>query len=343
MPPTNSWLIGVSLTLTARIITNFGLQLQKHAHSKILISGVSRKYIFDPLWILGLILQISGGFSDFFALSFAPQSVIAPLGAVSLIINLCLTPIVQHETVSFKTIGITLLVVIGTMITVVFSPKDHGHYESIDDIFNVFETLYFLGYAVITASVLIVFWTLSFRFSDNPHIHGLAVPALSGMLSAQNVLFAKGVSTAITLTLRGNALCFVHWEFYFILSGLLIALFAHLKWLNIGLKSYSPIRIIPISNTFAILNGTAGGLVVFTEYKDFNDPMSAAFFCVGVTITTMSVFALSTIEQPVGSTRPDRTKYQLSRTNADLEAEFPTKLTKNTSHFDFEMVQLPPR
>ena len=232
------------------------------------------------------------------------------------------------------------MVCIGTMITVVFSPKDHGHYDSIDDIFAVFETLYFFGYAAIAVLTLTVFWTLSLRFHENPHIHGLAVPALSGILSAQNVLFAKGVSTAITLTLRGNALCFVHWEFYLILSGLLIALFGHLKWLNIGLKLYSPIRVIPISSTFAILTATTGGLVVFTEYKDFSDPLSAALFCVGVCITTMSVLALSTIEQPLNGDRPDRTKYQLSRTNADLEAELPAK---NTNHFEFEMVQLPAR
>jgi len=328
----------LSLTLTARVITNLGLQLQKSAHTKIHLSGLSKKYILDPLWMLGLILQVCGGFCDFFALSFAPQSVVAPIGAVSLIINMCLTPIVQHETVSPKTMGITLMVTIGTIITIVFSPKDHHHFDSIDAVFSVYGTAYFLVYAIIIILALSMFYALCLRFRENPNVHGFAVPVISGMLTAQNVLFAKGVSTAITLTLKGNALCFVHWEFYVVLSGLLLSLFGHLKWLNIGLKLYSPIRVIPISSTFAILTATAGGLVVFKEFEDFTNRLSAALFCFGICITTMSVLALSTIQQPTDSDRPDRTKYQLSRTNADLETKFPAK---DTHHFDFEMAQLP--
>ena len=339
MPLSTSWLIGVSLTFTARIITNFGLQIQKHAHTKIQLSGIAKKYIFDPLWIFGLILQVTGGLSDFFALSFAPQSVVAPIGSVSLMINMCLTPVIQHEKVAIKTVLITLCVALGTVITVIFSPKDHTHYESMEHIFAVYGTAYFFFYAVVIMSALAMFWTLTVRFPENPKIHGFAVPALSGMLTAQNVLFAKGVSTSITLSANGDGICFKHWEFYIVLGGLVMTLMGHLKWLNVGLKQYSPIRIIPISTTFAILTATVGGLVVFTEYKDFENQLSAAMFSVGACITTISVLGLSTIEAPVNrhGNRPDRTKYQLSKTNADLEMELPS----NDQAFDFEMTEYP--
>ncbi|ETO28613.1 hypothetical protein RFI_08517 [Reticulomyxa filosa] len=81
-------------------------------------------YVFDTLWLIGLFLQVIGAIFDFVALGFAPQSVVAPLGSLTLVVNVCLAPIMQNEIPSKRVIFSTFVIVIGCIITVVFSAKE---------------------------------------------------------------------------------------------------------------------------------------------------------------------------------------------------------------------------
>ncbi|PIA17765.1 hypothetical protein COEREDRAFT_86024 [Coemansia reversa NRRL 1564] len=77
--------------------------------------------IGNPIWILGLSLFVLGNVINFVALQFAPQSLVAPLGAVSLVTNVIIAPLLNKERISLFDIGGIALIIAGCVIVVVFS------------------------------------------------------------------------------------------------------------------------------------------------------------------------------------------------------------------------------
>lgn len=57
----------------------------------------SRAYLKSPLWWLGMVLLVAGEFGNFLSYSFAPASLVAPLGAVALISNCFVSPLFLRE------------------------------------------------------------------------------------------------------------------------------------------------------------------------------------------------------------------------------------------------------
>ncbi|KAJ1953321.1 hypothetical protein EC988_003059 [Linderina pennispora] len=75
----------------------------------------------SPIWTIGLVIFILGNVINFIALQFAPQSLVAPLGAVALVTNVIIAPLLNHEKIGFYDIGGILLIIIGCVVVVVFS------------------------------------------------------------------------------------------------------------------------------------------------------------------------------------------------------------------------------
>ena len=78
-------------------------------------------YLKQPLWFLGLSLVIVGALCDFGALSFAPQSVIMPVGSFTLVANVMFAHFWLGESLGNVDIMGTVLIVVGaTLIAVAY-------------------------------------------------------------------------------------------------------------------------------------------------------------------------------------------------------------------------------
>ncbi|KAJ2839715.1 hypothetical protein FBU31_000643, partial [Coemansia sp. 'formosensis'] len=75
----------------------------------------------SPVWLVGLVIFILGNVVNFIALQFAPQSLVAPLGAVSLVTNVIIAPLLNDEKISLFDVGGIVLIIAGCVIVVVFS------------------------------------------------------------------------------------------------------------------------------------------------------------------------------------------------------------------------------
>ncbi|KAI8325518.1 hypothetical protein GQ54DRAFT_337247 [Martensiomyces pterosporus] len=75
----------------------------------------------SPVWAIGLVIFILGNVVNFIALQFAPQSLVAPLGAVSLVTNVIVAPLLNNEKISLFDIGGIVLIIAGCVVVVVFS------------------------------------------------------------------------------------------------------------------------------------------------------------------------------------------------------------------------------
>ncbi|KAI8867989.1 hypothetical protein GQ42DRAFT_164444 [Ramicandelaber brevisporus] len=72
-------------------------------------------------WLVGFVIFILGNIANFTALQFAPQSLVAPLGAVSLVTNVIVAPWLNKERLTRWDFGGIILIIGGCVMAVVFS------------------------------------------------------------------------------------------------------------------------------------------------------------------------------------------------------------------------------
>jgi hypothetical protein len=114
----------------------------------------ANKYYKHPLWLLGMFLVICNAFLDVAAFGFAPQSMLSPMGALTLVFNTVLAPKLLGETLSRRDIFGTAVIVAGTVITVSFAPRATPEYtvSIIRDLYMRFVVLVY-GCVVVGASL----------------------------------------------------------------------------------------------------------------------------------------------------------------------------------------------
>lgn len=117
-----------------------------HSTVGIHLDGIADRadYSKHGLWRIGLGLIIFGSFADFAALSFAPQvnyphntrkvlnyslqlvlqSLVAPLGSLTLVSNVVFAPILLRETIGTRDIIGTVTIVIGSAVAVAFASHE---------------------------------------------------------------------------------------------------------------------------------------------------------------------------------------------------------------------------
>jgi len=141
-------------------------------------------------------------------------------------------------------------------------------------------------------------------------IHRLAVAALSGILGAQNVLFAKFASQML---LNDLAEAFSRFFVYFTVSLLCISVITQVRWLNEGLKRFDAIYMVPVSKAIWVCFSVVSGLVVFEEYRSMT-VRSSIFFAIALCSVVGGVSILS-LKSPVAF----RSKIGSESTSLDLE------------------------
>ena len=279
------------------------------SHNEDIGEAKQGSYVCDPIWLLGLFLQVLGALLDFAALGYAPQSVVAPLGSLTLVVNVFVSPFMHDEKPSCKTIFATGIIICGAAITVAASPREDS-VDSIQGVFDLYENSSFLIYAILTGGFITIGWCLTQYYvylSRNKQRrykkkyykqHRFVIAAISGTMGAQNVLFAKSVSTLVVKSFQnGGRVLFGYWETYLLLAGLFSTIYFQLRWLNSGLKRFSALYVAPTFQAFWITVSVMGGLIV---YKEFDDMLlwQKIVFPLGVILTILGVFYLTTQGQP---------------------------------------------
>lgn len=176
------------------------------------------EYTKGWMWRVGLGLVFFGSLADFAALSFGPQSLVAPLGSLTLVSNVIFAPLLLRETIGHWDVLATVLIVVGSSVAVMF-----GSHESVTftclQLFTFFTRWSFILYATIMTIYIGVLYMFiqkiekiekdegvhSPRYLHYRGLHRFAYPSLSGTVGAQSVLFAKAFVSLLTNTVR-------HWN-----------------------------------------------------------------------------------------------------------------------------------
>ncbi|KAJ1558558.1 NIPA-like protein 3 [Nowakowskiella sp. JEL0078] len=118
------------------------------------------RLLVNPIWLFGLLLFTLGNFLNFIALQFAAQSLVAPLGAWALVVNVITAPLINHESWGWKDVVGIVFIVGGSAMVVIFAGVSGKDYNLcvLMALFGRLATIIFL--AVTGALLIFIFFLL---------------------------------------------------------------------------------------------------------------------------------------------------------------------------------------
>ncbi|KAJ3368722.1 NIPA-like protein 3 [Allomyces arbusculus] len=129
-PPSSRWVIGVVISVIGGVVLNLGLNLQKLSFRRAaaILEPARPPPYRQPIWVVGFTVWILANLASFVALSFAAQSLIAALGAVSLVANAVAAPLINKEPFGKLDALAIVLISTGTVVIVAFASHDEAEY-----------------------------------------------------------------------------------------------------------------------------------------------------------------------------------------------------------------------
>lgn len=159
--------IGGAIAVVAALASIFGVNLQKYSHDKEELRANPRPYHLRPIWWVGMVCVVAASLGDFFALGFAPQTLVASLGGGSTILGNCLmSRFWLKQSLYITDITGVALVTVGVVILAAASEEEEGHYK-MDQIYKLMEAAPFILYCFITTAFVMTLY-LRVRRSKAP-------------------------------------------------------------------------------------------------------------------------------------------------------------------------------
>ena len=206
--------IGIVLALSGNVLISVSLNTQKYAHNKNEERGAGKlSYLKLKLWWIGMILMAIGETGNFLAYAYAPATIVAPLGAVSVISNCFLAHFVLREHIGVRNLLGVFLAIFGSVIIVLYAPSSDQQLTMDLLVQYMSETSFLALVSLIVVAVLVLF---SLRDTVKKR-YVVVYTLICSLTGALTVMCIKGVSTALVLTLQGQN------QFYNVLPWVLVA------------------------------------------------------------------------------------------------------------------------
>lgn len=294
-----TWFLGVTIAVLASFLSTFGINLQKYSHMQNLrLPEVLQKpYYQQFLWCCGMCLLGASAVCDFVALAFVAQSLIAPLGALSLTANILVAPCFLKESISREDLVATVVTTIGCVISVA-AANHQGTTYTFNELLEFFETITYLCFFTLCVCAMALINRIIEKMEHEVGWEELGArylpvlyPIIGGTAGSFSVTFAKAFVELVKATIYGDN------EFlapgpYIVTVFLIFFSVLQVHYLNKGLEEYPALTVIPVYQTCWILGCAAGGVVYFQEFKGFK-LKDGFLFTLGLAITLLGVVLLS--------------------------------------------------
>lgn len=285
------WIVGVCMSIAGSLLSNFGLQVQKLGHARhrdAVDAGLSepKHTCCLGVWVAGFIAMVTGAVLDFASLLFAAQSLLAPLAASGILINIVQAPIVLGEKPSRDDVMTSMVIAAGCVLAIAFSDHDTKTY-SLRDMIDLWQNWVFVIW-IIFVSMLMAVGFATIHVGNRPggsdgrgskleesvkrgsNMYPLIYGALAGQAGGNSILFAKSIGevlkTISQVGMTGEDLAIST----FMAVGLAVCMFLQLKMLNEGLRQFDALFVLPIYQAFWITGATTNGILYFEEYINFS-------------------------------------------------------------------------
>ncbi|KAI0564941.1 Magnesium transporter NIPA [Gracilaria domingensis] len=264
----------------------------------------------NSTWWLGTFLMAAGEIGNFAAFAFAPASLVAPLGAWSVVLSAILAHIFLQEHVSNSNLLGIALCVTGAFLIGAAGPDVSAAEASLDAdaVIRLLLRTPFVIFMLLTLTATACLLYLSHRTTLGQRYIFIYV-GVSSLLGGVTVVCAKALSTFVRLTIEGNSQ-FGNLLLPFVLVTILAAaILAQLRYLNLAMAQFGNAQVIPVYYVLFTSCAMTSGVIMYREF-DALTTRNIPFF-LGICSTMSGVFLVS---KSVKAQRKEAA-------NAKLEAE----------------------
>ncbi|XP_051879461.1 NIPA-like protein 2 isoform X2 [Pristis pectinata] len=193
-------ILGTILAITGNILISISLNIQKYTHVRLLCQESLTPYYKSKLWWCGIFLMGLGELGNFAAYGFAPATLVAPLGCVSVIASAAISVVFLKEKLRSSDILGGSLAVLGTYLLVTFAISGQQAITAIK-IQNYIVSWEFLVYLTLEFLLFSVLLYLNKRRHLN---HIVILLLMSSLLASLTVISVKAVAGMVTTSIEGQ-------------------------------------------------------------------------------------------------------------------------------------------
>jgi len=330
----NLWYVGAILSILGSTASNLGVNIQKFSFMKNakLEPEKQKPYAKQPFWLLGLGLVVLGSLGDFAALGMAAQSIVAPIGSVTLVCNVAFAHWGLKEPLLKTDLIGTAFIIGGSTLSVAFGSHTGATY-TLDELRKLYLQPGFAAYAFIVLGLSLALYALIKKVEpikrelvdscqsyetallSSPH-DAQQLDELDQRIAELEKQFDKFAKIhpvaycALSGLAGGQSLLFgkmlaemigmslrgdnqmIYGLTYVFLACMLFCVACQLHFLAVGLSFYDAMLVVPIFQCFFISVSTLGGAAYFKEFGSFTT-IQCIMFPLGFLATLIGVYILS--------------------------------------------------
>ncbi|XP_055980914.1 NIPA-like protein 2 [Sorex fumeus] len=262
-------LFGVLLAVLGNVVISISLNIQKYSHLQLAQRPEPRPYFRSPLWWGGAVLMALGEVGNFAAYGFAPITLVAPLGCVSVTGSAIISVMFLRENLRASDLLGTTLAFAGIYLLVNFAP-------------SLMQTLtartiqyYFVGWKFMVYVILeiLVFCVLLYFHKRKGLKHLALLLSLVSLLASLTVISARAVSGMVTVSVMGK-MQLTYPIFYIMLIIMISSCVFQVQFLDQATKLYSTAAVVPANHIFFTTSAITAGIIFYQEF------LGAAFLTV---------------------------------------------------------------
>ena len=296
------WVWGVSASLVSSLGSTLGMLIQKRAitsnENKIERTGKGAPVIFgftcSVAWFLGFILMVVFPLPfDMISLALCGQSLNAPLGGVTVLLNQIIAPIAfEQETMTRLDWAATFCILLGVVLSTAFGTHNSPTYQ-LAELMEFFENPSYLAFsaALWFLGIFPCVWAVRYRSQRWARIH-LVYAFLAGAIGSQQNILLKATSVLTEALVNGDTSAWGKPITYVMACSAFGLAACQLSYLNKGLAISETIKYLPVYNACLILCSVFYGALYYQEHQHWQ-PIGYMLFPAGCGTVMLGVMLLS--------------------------------------------------
>ena len=288
------WYVGVTLCIASNALSPLGYILQKRsAQQRRSAGGGGGGGALSSQWLFGCGLVLLSILLGFVSSAFTAQSILAPLSSISLIVNMVASALLLGEKVTRLNLLSAVLIVVGSVLSVVFGDHSDSVYTNAGLISNFRSVAAILYTSLSAAFCLLVYLLLRLQLWHShaaastergsrqnsvrrDMLHALLFCVLAGASGAQSDLFGKMVVELISSSAQGDQQLLSPYP-YLYLAAMLAFAAIQIHFLSHGLVLSDALFCLPFYQCVEILTSTVGAALLFGELDGSSTKQLLAF------------------------------------------------------------------
>ncbi|XP_004681365.1 PREDICTED: magnesium transporter NIPA3 [Condylura cristata] len=260
--------VGLVLAISSSIFIGSSFILKKKGLLQLANKGFTRagqgghSYLKEWLWWAGLLSMGAGEAANFAAYTFAPATLVTPLGALSVLISAILSSYFLNEHLNIHGKIGCILSMLGSTMMVIHAPKEE-EVASLHEMEMKLRDPGFISFAVIIIVIcLVLIFIVAPRKGQTNILVYISICSLIGAFSVSSV---KGLGIAIKELWEWKPV-YKHPLFFVLLAVLVLSVTIQINYLNKALDTFNTSLVTPIYYVFFTSMVVTCSAILFQEW-----------------------------------------------------------------------------